>query len=163
MFLAPLLGAGLGTGLAVSGATGATMAAAIGLGTTAILGQGISSYQQGEYNAKVLRQEAAANQVAQTANEAIQKRKLEAGLARNRAIAGASGIEFTGSPLAVEINNLYEFEQELMAQRYNVNVQNMKLRSQATLSSMGGTASLGTSLFRGAGFATGKLLEENAG
>lgn len=162
MFLAPLVGAGLGTGLAVSGATGATMAAAIGLGTTAILGQGISSYQQGEYNAKVLRKEAEANAIAQAANESIQRRKIEAGLSRNRAIAGASGIEFAGSPLAVEINNLYEFEQELMAQRYNVNVQNMKLRSQATLSSMGGTAAFGTSLFKGAGFTVSNLLQEKS-
>lgn len=158
-FLAPLIGAGLGTGLAVSGATGATAAAVIGLGTTAMLGQGISSYQQGEYNAKVLRQQAEANQMAQQANEAIQKRKLEAGLARNRALVGASGIEFMGSPLAVEINNLYEYEQELMAQRYNANVQNMRLRSEANLSSMQGTAALGTSLFRTGAFTAGQLLK----
>lgn len=158
-FLIPIMG-GIGAGAATAGSIGTTAAVAAGLGSAALLGQGVSSYNQGKYNSKVLQQQAESTQIAQQMNEKIQRRQFNTGLASNRAAVGASGIEFSGSPLEVEINNIFEFEQDLLAQRYNANVQSAQARSQAKLARMGGNAALGTSLLKAGAFTAGKLLQE---
>jgi len=157
-FLIPAIG-GIAAGAGTVGAIGTTGAVATGLGTAALLGQGVSSYQQGQYNQDVMNQQAQATLIAQQQNEAIQGRQMESNLSRNRAMVGASGIEFTGSPLDVEINNLYEYEEELRAQRYNANVSASQARSKGNLASMQGSAVLGTSLFKAGAFTAGNLLE----
>ena len=159
-FLIPAIGGiAAGAGGAVAG-LGTTAAVATGLGAAAMLGQGVSAYQQGEYNRKVYNQEAQQTLLSNEMNERTQRRQFSSLLSSNRAKVGASGIEMTGSPLEVEINNIFEFESDLLAQRYNADVKAKQLRSQGTISSMGGRAAFGNSLLNAGAFTAGKLLED---
>lgn len=155
------IGAGVGTSAAGIGTLGAI---GTGLATTGILGSGISSYQQGQYNAQLAEQKAKATQRSLAFNQQIEQRKFDRLLGQNRLRTAASGLEFSGSPLDVEISNRYEFEMEQLAQRYNANVQTSQMLSQAEQSRRAGSVGLFNSLLSaaGLGFSQSTLLGEES-
>lgn len=160
-FILPMIGgAAVGGGLTAAG-VGTTAAVAGGLGAAALLGSGAASYQQGKYNAELMENQAKATRRAQLYNETLQRRQFETLLASNRARVGASGIEMSGSPLMVEIGNIYEFENELLAQRYNANIQAQKYEGQAELSSMQGQSGLFGYLLSTGSYTASSLLPED--
>lgn len=137
-----ILGAGLGTGLAASGAMGATAAAMTGLGAMATLAQGVSSYQQGEYNQKVMEQQADAKQLANKANESVYKKRITALLGRQRAGFVANGITFEGSPMEMMLDSAYQYEVDKSIRKFNSDTEASYYRNKGEMSMMEGRANL---------------------
>lgn len=147
MFVPAIVGAAAG-GLSALGGIGATTASLIGLTTMATLSAGLSSYQQGRYNQLVARQEAQQRQTANNLNENLHRKRLNQLLAYQRAATGANGITFSGSPVAVAQDSIYQYELDKSIRQYNADIDSTRLLNQGELSMMQGRSALTNSLLQ---------------
>jgi hypothetical protein len=134
--IAGLTLAAAGTAVSIAGAQAQADAAADAAKTNARI-----AARDAEANARLADREA---QVAR--NAAVQEdllldfdvessnRGMERLLSTQRALIGASGVEFGGSPLLVAIDTAREAELQIEAQRFDSRLRQQELRDQAALS-----------------------------
>ena len=132
---------------------------ALVLGAAGAVSSGVSGFQQGKFNQRVAQQQAKAARQAQEFNEVNQRRQFAQLQGRNRARVATSGIEFSGSPLEVAIENEFQFESEIAAQRFNTLVGAQQSLAQGELARFKGTSDLLGGLLQGGSFAAAGFSE----
>lgn len=122
-----------------------------------IVGNSLSQFQQGQFNKEVGERQAASIRQSNQLNRGIRERDLRRVLGENRAKTFAAGVEFSGSPMLMEISNIFEFESEERAIGFNTEVQARQAEAGASLAAFRGISALG----RGALQAGSVLLDED--
>ncbi len=149
-FFAPLLaaGAGAGAGAAVAGTSLGVMG---GIGTGLMifgqLAQGISQYNQYQYQADVANQQAQSIRLAAELQE--RRMREQAGVLRSRQIASAAGsgiIPFYGSPLEIQIESRRNVLEDIQAMWFNARTGISQAQSQAKMYEMAAPMALGGSI-----------------
>jgi hypothetical protein len=87
-----------------------------------------------ERDAQVARNAATQEELLLDFDVASATRGTERLLSTQRALIGASGVEFSGSPLLVAIDTAREAELQIEAQRFDSRLRQQELRDQAALS-----------------------------
>lgn len=141
-------------GIAVSwgSVAGAALTAGIGIAsgvTSGIMGQQQANQQAKNANALAEQNQQMAKRAVQAAEEqartnesegAARERALRAQmkskLAQNRAVIGAGGLDYSGTPLLVEINNAMNMEMDIQNERINVENENRLTRYRGQLESI---------------------------
>lgn len=92
---------------------------------------GVSSAVTSLANADVAEQEADSIIEANTINEQTEADRVRSLLASQRAAASSSGIDWTGSPLAVSLDTQRQYRRDASVRRYNAQVDAGRARSKA--------------------------------
>lgn len=118
--------------------------------------EGAQAKKQADYNAQVLEADAVAAKQKAAFDETLHRERVKRILSSQRAAAGASGVEFTGSPLLAFEETVRAGELDALAIRYGGAVESARKRSGAELSRMEGRAARTSSFFKaGATLLTG--------
>lgn len=141
-------------GIAVSwgSVAGAALTAGIGIAsgvTSGIMGQQQANQQAKNANALAEQNEkladraksaaeenARANESEGAARERLLRAQMKSKLAHNRAVIGAGGLDYSGTPLLVEINNAMNMELDIQNERINVENENRLTRYRGQLESI---------------------------
>ena len=115
--------------------------------------QGLSGFAAGNQNAYNAKQEANAAEVAGQANAVRQRRIVAAQQSELKAQVGASGTEFTGSPMDVYMNNALQGEIQAQDELYQGKLRAYSKRAEAQIYKQ----QAGSSLFGGIAGAAGTL------
>lgn len=140
-------------GVAVSwgSVAGAALTAGIGIAsgvTSGIMGQQANQQAKNanalaEQNEKLAdraktaaEEKARANESEGAARERMLRAQMKSKLAQNRAVIGAGGLDYSGTPLLVEINNAMNMEMDIQNERINVENENRLTRYRGQLESI---------------------------
>ena len=140
--------------MAISTATAISTAISVAVSVASAITSGVIGYQQNKAQAKnaealaeqeranAKRAELAAEQQAkqieqkQAAEERIQRERNRSLLAQNRARIGAGGLDYSGTPLLVEIGNAMDMELDLQNSRIDAQNEMQNVRYQGSLLSI---------------------------
>lgn len=86
-----------------------------------------------DYNAEVARQNAEAEQYSSAEKAKLMREQMRNTLARNQANVGASGFQFSGTPLDAELAVIDDYAHDIGTVEYNSRVKNAQLQNQAKL------------------------------
>ena len=137
-------------GIAVSWGSVAGAALTAGIGIASGVTSGIMGQQQAknanalaEQNEKLAdraktaaEEKARANESEGAARERMLRAQMKSKLAQNRAVIGAGGLDYSGTPLLVEINNAMNMELDIQNERINVENENRLTRYRGQLESL---------------------------
>lgn len=141
-------------GVAVSWGSVAGAALTAGVGVASGVTSGIMGQQQANQQAKnanalaeqnekladraksAAEEKARANESEGAARERLLRAQMKSKLAQNRAVIGAGGLDYSGTPLLVEINNAMNMELDIQNERINVENENRLTRYRGQLESL---------------------------
>lgn len=141
-----------GVSAAAAGTVGTALTAVSVLSTVA---GGISSYQQGQAQADQAELQSRAADVNGRMEAISTNEELLKTLSMNNAVAGAAGIQSSGSVARAGEAASRKAAQELDVNRFNTEMQKTALTSKASAAKRGGTAALAGSLFDAVGTGAG--------
>lgn len=104
--------------------------------------QGVSSYQQGKYNAAMASRQADETRAVTQVEEQRQRIRAQAALSAQRARIAASGVDLEGSPLLAMEEGAANAEYDALAIRYAGSSQEARLRAQAAQDRWSGSRAL---------------------
>lgn len=81
-------------------------------------------------------EQARTNESEGAARERALRAQMKSKLAQNRAVIGAGGLDYSGTPLLVEINNAMNMELDIQNERINVENENRLTRYRGQLESL---------------------------
>lgn len=140
--------------VAVSWGSVAVAALTAGVGVASGVTSGIMGQQQANQQAKnanalaeqhekladraktAAEEKARANESEGAARERMLRAQMKSKLAQNRAVIGAGGLDYSGTPLLVEINNAMNMEMDIQNERINVENENRLTRYRGQLESI---------------------------
>lgn len=140
--------------MAVTTATAIASAVAASISAAAAITTGIVAKQSADQQAKnanalaeqneklanraktAAEEKARANESEGAARERLLRAQMKSKLAQNRAVIGAGGLDYSGTPLLVEINNAMNMEMDIQNERINVENENRLTRYRGQLESI---------------------------
>lgn len=140
--------------MAVTTATAIASAVAASISAAAAITTGIVAKQSADQQAKnanalaeqnqqmakravqAAEEQARTNESEGAARERALRAQMKSKLAQNRAVIGAGGLDYSGTPLLVEINNAMNMELDIQNERINVENENRLTRYRGQLESL---------------------------
>lgn len=140
--------------MAVTTATAIASAVAASISAAAAITTGIVAKQSADQQAKnanalaeqnqqmakravqAAEEQARTNESEGAARERALRAQMKSKLAQNRAVIGAGGLDYSGTPLLVEINNAMNMEMDIQNERINVENENRLTRYRGQLESI---------------------------
>jgi hypothetical protein len=124
----------------MSGYEGPLLAASLGLQAVGFVAQGAQAKAAADYNARVAENAAVAERQRAEVEVGRHRRRAQLLLSSQRAAAGASGVQFEGSPLLVMAESAAEAEYDAQLIRYGGETRATNLYAQAAAERMQGRA-----------------------